>query len=391
MNLISVKYTRHRGQVNEWSLVDFQPQQINLVVGKNASGKTRTLNVIASLAHLLCGDYKGLFEDSLFDFSFRSSEGKLYRYLLDQSAHEVLREELYVEGELRLKREGARAELYFAELGQAVKVEVPKQTVMAVNRRDPLQHPFFEELYYWGLRTLHYRFGTVFGRNRGLVLLPSHDTESGAEDYEIDLRKTDNVVELFLQGQKKFDGDFVDLIIEDMGKISYALSGIEVKYAMDLSMSATPSSHPAVLAVQECDLNCLTYQHKMSQGMFRALSLIIQLNLSKLESEPGCIIIDDIGEGLDYERSSQLIQLLVDKVQGTEIQLIMSTNDRFVMNNVDLEYWSIIERKGHDSRIYNSRNAKEVFEDFEFTGLCNFDLLSSGFFSGGEEILDEEE
>lgn len=386
MDLISVKYTRHCGQVNEWSLSDFKPQQINLVVGKNASGKTRTLNVIASLAHLLCADYRGLFEDSLFDFSFKNSEGSIYRYLLEQSSSEVLREELYLDDEIVLKRKQENAELYFAELNQKLQIAVPSKIIVAVSRRDPLQHPFFEELYHWGSRTLHYRFGTVFGRNRGLVLLPSQGRESGAEEYEIDLRKTDNVVELFLQGKNKYGEKFVELIIQDMKEISYEITAITVEYAMDLSLSATPSSHPAVLAIQEADLNCLTYQHKMSQGMFRALSLIIQLNLSKLDSEPGCIIIDDIGEGLDYERSSHLIRLLVKKVQATKIQLIMSSNDRFVMNNVELNHWSIIERKGHDSRIYNNQNAKEIFEEFEFTGLCNFDLLSSAYFSDKEEL-----
>jgi ABC-type lipoprotein export system ATPase subunit len=47
-----------------------------------------------------------------------------------------------------------------------------------------------------------------------------------------------------------------------------------------------------------------------------------------------CVLIDDIGEGLDYERSSNLIKLLLKKMKKESIQLIMSTNDRFVMNNI---------------------------------------------------------
>jgi hypothetical protein len=58
----------------------------------------------------------------------------------------------------------------------------------------------------------------------------------------------------------------------------------------------------------------------------------------------------------------------------------MSTNDRFVMNNVPLEYWSIMQRYPNESKIYNYRNSRKQFEDFELTGLSNFDFLTSGPF-----------
>jgi ABC-type Mn2+/Zn2+ transport system ATPase subunit len=114
--------------------------------------------------------------------------------------------------------------------------------------------------------------------------------------------------------------------------------------------------------------------------MFRALSLIIQLNYSQLASIPSCILIDDIGEGLDYERSSSLIKLLIEKAKTSAVQLVMSTNDRFVMNNVPLEYWCVMRRISNVSKVYNYRNAKKQFEDFELTGLSNFDFFTSGAF-----------
>jgi hypothetical protein len=50
---------------------------------------------------------------------------------------------------------------------------------------------------------------------------------------------------------------------------------------------------------------------------------------------PATILIDDIGEGLDFDRSSRLIKLLIEIAEKNEnIRLIMSTNDRFVMNAV---------------------------------------------------------
>ena len=129
----------------------------------------------------------------------------------------------------------------------------------------------------------------------------------------------------------------------------------------------------------------MTDQTDMSMGMFRALSIIIHFNYYELEKIPGCVLIDDIGEGLDYERSTELIKLLIAKVESSvsNIQLFMSTNDRFVMNSVDLKYWQIIDRVGGKVNYYNIKNSSQVFDDFKFTGLNNFDFFATDFFKTG--------
>ena len=61
-----------------------------------------------------------------------------------------------------------------------------------------------------------------------------------------------------------------------------------------------------MLFAKEQALACPTQQPEMSQGMFRALSVIILLTYTVIASRPSCIIVDDIGEGLDFERSCKL-------------------------------------------------------------------------------------
>jgi ABC-type Mn2+/Zn2+ transport system ATPase subunit len=118
----------------------------------------------------------------------------------------------------------------------------------------------------------------------------------------------------------------------------------------------------------------------MSQGMFRALSLIIQITFNTLKKLSTTILIDDIGEGLDFERSAKLINLLVELAEKNDnIQLIMSTNDRYVMNNVPFKYWQLIDRKGCVCKVYNYRNSQEIFDEFKYTGLNNFDFLATDF------------
>ena len=93
-------------------------------------------------------------------------------------------------------------------------------------------------------------------------------------------------------------------------------------------------------------------------------------------------MIDDIGEGLDFERSWRLIDLLRRKAEDTSIQLVLLTNDRFVMNHVPLDEWSVLQRQGGHVRVRNCENSRDVFEEFKFTGLSNFSFLEMDFVSG---------
>ncbi len=113
--------------------------------------------------------------------------------------------------------------------------------------------------------------------------------------------------------------------------------------------------------------------------MFAALSIIINVNYNIMSMKPSCFIVDDIGEGLDYERSCALIDLLIEKSEGNPFQLFLSTNDRFVMNSVPLDMWTVLKRDGSVVSGLNILNSKQKFEDFRFTGLSNFDLFSTNY------------
>ena len=133
------------------------------------------------------------------------------------------------------------------------------------------------------------------------------------------------------------------------------------------------------LSAKESELAAPTEQFDMSQGMFRALSLIIQLTYASQALKPGCILIDDIGEGLDFERSNALIRLVIDRCKESLTQLIMTTNDRFVMNSVPLENWILLDRKLGKSIVYSYANSKAILDEFREIGLSNFDFLASDF------------
>ncbi|MCA9938737.1 MAG: ATP-binding protein [Anaerolineales bacterium] len=377
MKLVKLSYTEFVGEPQEWKLADCTFGNINLIVGKNATGKTRTLNVIRALADLLAEASELRWREGSYVVDFES-ENKTISYILEYHEYAVTREELRVNSVMRLKRgrDGA-GEIYAAEIGKAIRFRIPVNQVAAFAKRDSIQHPFLEDLYEWGKGLIRYDFGTPLGKDHFAILVKQEEEE---EQARMDLRQTQKAVEIFLRGMREYPNGFTKAIIEDLAIIGYQIEDIGVDDVPEMRVRPSIMAPPLGIYVKETDRQGRTFQPSISQGMFRALSVIVQVNYSLLASEPSCILIDDIGEGLDFSRSSALITLLVNRIRNSSTQLIMATNDRFVMNNVPLEYWIIMERQRSECILYNYRNSKRMFDEFELTGLNNFDLFSSNYY-----------
>jgi hypothetical protein len=51
------------------------------------------------------------------------------------------------------------------------------------------------------------------------------------------------------------------------------------------------------------------------------------------------------------------------------------------MNKVPLEYWQLIQRNGGVCTVRNIKNSKADFDEYQYTGLSNFDILTTDFFN----------
>ncbi len=370
MRLVSLSYVQWKGTSREWRIdgVTFSP--INLLVGPNASGKTRILNVIAVLAKLMAGDQKATLLTGEWDVTFES-DAEWFEYILHIDDQKVKKEVFRDEKKTYLERGlGGIGKIWAEKLGKEIDIQVTENELAAVARRDSIQHPFFEPLNRWGTTLYHYQFGTSLGKDTMVILVDP------SVKQELNPRDPMQVIAIYREGHKNFGKKFDESIKGDMATIGYPI---------DTLGTATPTSvqiqgaQPITLYVKESELGDVTDQIDMSQGMFRAFSIIIQLNYCAMSGRPSCILIDDIGEGLDFERSCSLIKLLMRKVEDAHVQLIMATNDRFVMNTVPLEAWTLLRRTGPKIQIYNYLNSKEQFDKFKFTGMNNFDFFASDF------------
>jgi ABC-type lipoprotein export system ATPase subunit len=357
MKLKSIQFTEDEGKPEQWRLEDCTLSDMNLIVGKNATGKTRTLNAIATLTMLLAGELKIMDKAGNFSVIF-DHNGVDMHYLLSFADYQVIEEELWLGEKLLLQRQkDGTGKILTEQLdkpGDYLAFQPPANQLAVVSRRDAIQHPFLEHLYQWGKSAIYFQFGTPMGQN--------------------DL--VDNqVVAIFKKGQQN-NKNYIGKIIYDMLFCGYKLENISLQTLLNLKQNRIVKG----IQIKETDLDNITPHMQISSGMFRTLSLLIQLNYSIQANLPSCILIDDIGEGLDYTHSTALIKLLISKIEESQMQLIISTNDQFVMDAIPLKYWSVIKRSAGKAKMYNYLNSKKIFDSFKFTGLGNFDFFSSNYY-----------
>jgi AAA15 family ATPase/GTPase len=378
MKLQKFSYKEYETSPRYWELKEFQLNNINLIVGNNTSGKSRTLNVINGLARLLLspkiqfnsGTYKGCFEEKDNQIS----------YGVEFSNGNIIEEYMYQNKTPLFKRDkNGIGEILNVDIKQKMKFKIPINELVAY-RRDDIQFPYLNSLYHWASNTRHFRFSREQDKQT-LGLIDSNKTPTES----FNLKESNQAIEVFRVAKGKYRDLYVKMLIGDFNKIGYDVSDIDVGIMHSIKVDAPMGNKVIGLRVNENDREGITDQNEMSDGMFRALSILIHYNYYILEKKNLTILIDDIGEGLDFERSSKLIQLLTEKSNNNNIQLIMSTNDKFVMNHTSLDYWQAISRKGGVVQMFNKFNSSKEFEDFRFTGLNNFDFFSTEFFKTGLE------
>lgn len=382
MKLNSIKYSEFLGRPQEWILENLSIGSKTLLVGKNATGKTRTLAVIQALAGILSGSQKASIS-AICECNFEH-DGTNYRYEFECEDKEVKLERLSIDGQVKLNRyEGGVGEIFAEQLSQELKIEkslkfqTPPSDFAVSSRRDAVQHGFLEPLHAWGESVRCYHFGLGLGKTNFAIFQPNAP--------KVNEKDENAAIALFKAGFEEFKETFVESIKSDMAKVGYKISQVFVGPQFIFQYVPQVPSATVGLSVREEGLEGITDQTMMSAGMYGVLALLIHVNYLALKKNVTCILIDDIGEGLDYERSCQLIQLLRYKAEHSRLQIVMSTNDPFVMDEVPLEEWAVLQRSGSKVRVRNIDNSRQAFEDFKFTGLSNFSFFELNAVDGNSE------
>ena len=332
-----------------WTLTNLSLGTQNLVVGMNAVGKSRTVHAIGNVASFIRGAGPSSLDN--FECSLFWRNGNSLEYSFEVFNGEIRSEILRVKGETLIQRELFSAKMY------GDRINPPSGKLIIQTRRDTKRYPEIEEIIGWAEHTSLFIFSNITTSPKSL------------SPYAISREPL--LPEMF----SKLSDSQKNQLKKLMSDLGYPIANI---------IESERENGAKTLLIYENGVPVPLSPFDLSNGMFRVFCILNYMLYFSTLSQARCLIIDDVGEGLDYRRSSELGQILFDYCKSNNIQLIVTSNDSFLLDTISLDYWNILTRKGNivDSR--NNKNSKELFEEFARTGLSNFDILSSNFLSNNE-------
>ncbi|HFA47820.1 MAG TPA: ATP-binding protein [Bacteroidetes bacterium] len=334
---------------NDLELEKLSFSKLNLIVGKNASGKSRVLNSIIEFAYIVTHYYGAVHGQWAVSFLDKDIEIK---YQLEIENGKIVNEAIFENGKQLLQRSLKTTKIYSAKKQEHIKINPPNDRVI-FSSRDTQEYPYLEKIVEWAENTYLFKFGEFNSRS------------SLSNEIGIKSPYTHNLNYFISKVNLTSDKDDV---IKLFNKLGYEIS--------DFSLNTSNNNS---LEVREKSLRLEIEQADLSQGMFRSLVFLIFLKYLLKNEKQGTVMIDDLGEGLDYERVVKLGKIIIKLFKDSNFQLIATSNDSFLMDVVPIEYWNILIREGSKVKCLNYQNSKDIFDEFRFTGLIPFDLFSSDY------------
>ena len=327
-----------------WQISGLSLNNQNLIVGMNAVGKSRTLAAIGNVVRFIKGDIE--FERSSFYCSMKLVNGHHLHYAIDVHEGMVNSELLEKDGDILINRDSGGSIMY----GDSVNPPANKLIIQA--RRDTKKYIEIEEIIQWAEQTSIFIFSNITTSPNSLSPYAISNEPLLPAMY----RKMSEIQQREL--------------LKYMGELGYAIDRIE---------EYEKANGAEMLRIFESGVKTPLSPFDLSNGMFRVFCVLLYMIYCSTLSDARCLMIDDMGEGLDYMRSTQLGKIVFSYCKSNNIQLIATSNDSFLMDDVDLRYWNILKREGGKVYSLNWTSNPELFEEFARTGLSNFDILSSNF------------
>ena len=327
-----------------WCVKKLRLNHQNLIVGLNSVGKSRTVSAIGYVVSFIKGDVDA---QGNFSCSLLLENGRCLEYSFDVVGGQVHAEELKRDGSVLIYRDFSSAKMYGDN-----KVSPPESKLLIQVRRDTKRYPEIEEIIQWAEHTSLFVFSNITTSPNSL------------SPYAISKEPLLPVMfSKISESQRKMLKGFMQEL------------GYDIKDIKDYEMPSGSKS----LHIYEGGIKVALQPFDLSNGMFRVLCVLLYMIYCSTLSEARCLVIDDMGEGLDYMRSTKLGKIMFDYCKKNRIQLIVTSNDSFLMDAVDLQHWNILQREGNYVYSINGYNNPALFEKFRRTGLSNFDILSSNF------------
>lgn len=332
-----------------WSLDHLSLGMSNLIVGKNASGKTRSLDSLMTVRAILAKaiDIKEI-EDFDTDLTLIRGDDEI-KISIAISDNTVVKESFTINDIEIIKRDSNSA-IFNGEVATP-----PANELMIHVRRDVELYPDFEDVIIWADKTVIRSF---------IETTPP----SSEQLYEI---------------VSKFSGEMKKHVVKMANQVGFPITmfdTLENVVGKSTKANKTSLDKLKIILFKEKGVPSLLSIHEMSNGMQRTLLLFIFIECLINAKIPAMVAIDDLGEGLDYDRATKVGKLLFETCRESNTQLIATSNEEFMMNIVDIDKWNILVRDGQNVRSITRNTHPEIFEEFRYSGLDNFDFFTSDIF-----------
>ncbi|MBX2979594.1 MAG: ATP-binding protein [Flavobacteriales bacterium] len=335
----------------QWSISNVQLDSVNFVVAKNATGKSRLLRAIEALCEMITGNTTVFFGHWSVSFTFNKQS---YDYSIGTKDGEVY-ESLLIDKIDVMRRTGKNASLYSHAAKGMVTVAPPSDKLVMNYRRDQVEYPYFEDLYQFASNARLFKFGML------------HSTDFMTDDgRSLKAKGIDDVATILQTELSEADRNIVCTTLNALG---YEVEQIDVKI-----ISGAPK-----ITVKEKGLLYPIEQRLLSQGMFRVIAIAVYLQYMKVKIQPSLIMVDDVGEGLDYDRARRLATFLLGYFKDSSIQAVLTSNHNFFLDQVSLKHWLILRKKGTEVSGMSAVSHPDVFNNFRLSGLAPFDIFSSNY------------
>ncbi len=356
------------GHEAHWKLDGLKLSQFAILTGRNGVGKSRTCNVITNTIKSIAGRIglqlgnKRIVIDTAENTSFeviinteQNSSNNLF--IKEEKLFQIVNDER--------KFLFDRNNIYDSNISQTVQYSPPDNMLTFHVRRDKVSHPFIEEI----LREISKFHFVNFDEPKMLAvgkLLEKH------LPMEMLPSMTPICFEQFVTEDKK------KIILDQINSVGFLIEDIFVLSTVVAARGETQKV--PMLYLKEKQVSSPYSIIQASSGMMKMIFLIVTLNLIESGS---CILIDNIGDGLDYRRSIEAMRILEDKAKET--QIIISTNNEFLLNQTDIRNWNILHRNGSVVKAYNYSNNKEKLIKFSDSGLSNYEYFRDEYYLEGPQ------
>lgn len=328
-----------------WELKDLAPlKPVNLFVGRNATGKTRSIRAIRNVAQFLQNNDLKTDQSFETELKFGSKEDKSWTmtYSFKITKDVVEKESLVVNGDILINRTKLTAKY------KNTSVDPPSDKLIVQVRRDKSLYPDIEKIMEWAEGVVMVSCSGISNSSFGIGKVANRYSFS-------------NIVDSLSAEEKKKVISLAKILGYNIAEIKVIEIGNALRF------------------VQLKERSVLLADTQLSNGMFRTLYLLCFIFFIKHDKKLSLLLIDDLGEGLDYRRSVDLGKMIFNDCKEYGLQLIASSNDAFLMDVVDIADWQVLSRNNGKVTSINSENNPDLFRKFRMTGLSNFDFFSSDF------------